>query len=44
MGPMAPEMMDQCQRRIEQRMDMMQMMMDQMMQHQRMSGPASSTK
>jgi len=44
MGPMSPEMMDQRQRRFEQRMDMMQMMMDQMMQHQGMRGQMPCTK
>lgn len=39
MGPMSPEMMEQRQRRMEQRIDMMQMMMDQMMQQQGRSGP-----
>jgi hypothetical protein len=41
---MSQEMMDQRQRRMEQRVDMMQMMMDQMMQHQGMSGPMPGSK
>lgn len=36
MGPMSPEMMEYRQRRMEQRLDMMQMMMDQMVQQQGM--------
>jgi len=35
-----PEQMAYCQRRLEQRMDMMQMMMDQMLEHQRLAPPA----
>ncbi len=44
MGPMSPEMMSQRQRCMEQRMDMMQMMMDQMIQRQGLSGPAPGAK
>lgn len=42
MGPMTPEMIDLRQRRMEQRMDMMQMMMDQLIQRQGVSGPAAA--
>ena len=42
--PVSPEMMNQRQRRIEQRMDMMQMMMDQMMQHQGISDQPAGAK
>lgn len=44
MGSMSPDMLNQRQRRIEQRMDMMQMMMDQMMQHQGISGQMPGAK
>ena len=37
-----PEQMAVCQRRIEQRMDMMQMMMDQMLERQRLGQPPAS--